>query len=58
VVPHGGHGVMGLACLRDAVQRFIDAPNDEDALKVNADCAAAVPRPRLFVPLASASAAR
>ena len=58
VVPHGGHGVMALACLRDAVQRFIDAPNDDEALKVNADCAAGVPRPRVFVPLASASASR
>jgi len=49
---------MALACLRDAVQRFIDAPNDDEALKVNADCAAGVPRPRVFVPLASASASR
>jgi pimeloyl-ACP methyl ester carboxylesterase len=58
VVPHGGHGVMALPCLRDAVQRFIDAADDDEALKVSADCAAAVPRPRLFVPLAQASAAR
>ena len=25
VVPNAGHGVMALACLRDAVLRFIDA---------------------------------
>jgi pimeloyl-ACP methyl ester carboxylesterase len=58
VVPHGGHGVMALPCLRDAVQRFIDAPSDDDALGVKDDCAAAVPRPRVFVPLAAASGAR
>jgi pimeloyl-ACP methyl ester carboxylesterase len=58
VVPHAGHGVMSLACLRDAVQRFIDAATDDEALKVGADCAAAVPRPRVFVPLANASGAR
>jgi hypothetical protein len=50
--------VMALPCLRDAVQRFIDAADDSEALKVSADCAAAVPRPRVFVPLAQASAAR
>ncbi len=58
VVPHAGHGVTALPCLRDAVQRFIDAPDDDAALEVDADCAAAVPRPRLFVPLGSASGAR
>jgi pimeloyl-ACP methyl ester carboxylesterase len=58
VVAHGGHGVMALPCLRDAVQRFIDAPGDDEALRVNADCAAAVPRPRVFVPLAQAADAR
>jgi pimeloyl-ACP methyl ester carboxylesterase len=58
VVPHAGHGVIALPCLRDAVQRFIDAPDDDAALQVDADCAATVPRPRLFVPLASASGPR
>jgi len=51
VVAHGGHGVMALPCMSDAVQRFIDAASDDDALQVDADCAAAVPRPRVFVPL-------
>lgn len=58
VVPHAGHGVMALPCLRDAVQRFIDAPNDVEALAVSADCAAGVPRPRVFVPLVNAPGAR
>jgi pimeloyl-ACP methyl ester carboxylesterase len=58
VVAHGGHGVMALPCLRDAVQRFIDALDDDEALRVNADCAAAVPRPRVFVPLAQSAGAR
>jgi pimeloyl-ACP methyl ester carboxylesterase len=48
VVPHAGHGVMGLACVRDAVYRFVDAPSDDEALKVEADCAKAIPRPPMF----------
>ncbi|MDO8420443.1 MAG: alpha/beta hydrolase [Rubrivivax sp.] len=51
VVPEAGHGVMGLACLRDAVFRFIDADSDDDALRVDADCARALPRPPVFVPV-------
>ena len=57
VVPNAGHGVMALPCVRDAVLRFIEAADDDAASKVDASCAAALPRPRLFVPLgASASA--
>ena len=58
VVAHGGHGVMSVACLRDAVQRFIDAADDDEALTLNVECAAAVPRPRVYVPLARASGSR
>jgi pimeloyl-ACP methyl ester carboxylesterase len=56
VVPNAGHGVMALPCLRDAVLRFIEAADDAAALNVDASCAAALPRPRLFVPLGLASA--
>ena len=56
VVPHAGHGVMGIACMRDALFRFIDAASDELALKVDADCARAIPRPSVFVPVAAAPA--
>ena len=48
VVPNAGHGVMGLACLRDALYRFVDAASDEEALKVDAECAKAIPRPPMF----------
>jgi pimeloyl-ACP methyl ester carboxylesterase len=58
VVPHAGHGVMALPCLRESVRRFIDAPDDDTALQVDGDCAAGMPRARVFVPLARASAAR
>lgn len=53
VVPNAGHGVMSLACLREAVRRFIEAADDAAALRVDADCAAALPRPPAFVPLAT-----
>ena len=55
VVPHAGHGVMALPCVRDAVLRFIEAGDDAAALRVDAPCVAAVPRPRVFVPLGQAS---
>jgi pimeloyl-ACP methyl ester carboxylesterase len=54
VVPQAGHGVLGVACLRDTVFRFIDAPGDDTALKVEADCASALPRPLAFIPVEAA----
>lgn len=50
VVPQAGHGVIGLACMRDVLFRFIDAAGEEEALKVDANCAEAMPRPGAFVP--------
>jgi hypothetical protein len=32
VVPHSGHGVMSLGCMRDVVFRFLDEPDDAKAL--------------------------
>jgi fermentation-respiration switch protein FrsA (DUF1100 family) len=57
VVPQAGHGVMSLGCLRDVLFRFIDAPDDDGALKVDADCARALPRPPAFAPFSAAAAA-
>ena len=50
VVPHAGHGVMGIACMRDVVYRFIDTALDADATAVDASCVKRVPRPPVFVP--------
>ncbi|MCW5635657.1 MAG: alpha/beta hydrolase [Rubrivivax sp.] len=52
VVPGAGHGVMALPCMRDVLFRFVDAADEEAALQVQADCAAALPRPPAFMPLA------
>ncbi len=51
VVPQAGHGLMLLPCLRDVVFRFIDAPDAAAAAAVEADCARALPRPGVFVPV-------
>jgi pimeloyl-ACP methyl ester carboxylesterase len=51
VVPQAGHGVMAMGCMRDTIFKFIDANSDDDALKVDANCAARVPRPGAFVPV-------
>jgi pimeloyl-ACP methyl ester carboxylesterase len=50
VVPNAGHGGMSVGCLRDVIYKFIDTEEDTAALKVRADCAAAVPRPLAFQP--------
>ncbi len=49
VVPNAGHGVMGIGCMRDVLYRFIDAASDDEALKVDAGCVTAIPRPPMFV---------
>jgi pimeloyl-ACP methyl ester carboxylesterase len=56
VVANAGHGVLGIGCMRDVVFRFIDAVDDRDALTVDAGCAAGVPRPPAFRPIASDAA--
>lgn len=45
VVPHAGHGLLAIGCLRDAVVRFIQAEDSAAAQAVEMDCARAVPRP-------------
>lgn len=61
VVPNAGHGVMAVGCMSDVVYRFVDAEDDETALRVDARCAQSVPRPMAFEPIrppkAAASAA-
>jgi pimeloyl-ACP methyl ester carboxylesterase len=49
VVPHAGHGVMGIGCMRDVLFRFIAAADDKAALAVDASCATKVPRPPPFL---------
>lgn len=55
VVPQSGHGTLALACMRDAVMRFVDAATDDEAMKVDASCAANMPRATVFVPLQAAA---
>jgi pimeloyl-ACP methyl ester carboxylesterase len=56
VVPEAGHGLLGTGCLRDLVFRFVDAADDAAALGLDMACAAAMPRPPVFVPPAAAAA--
>ncbi len=57
VVPQAGHGVMAIGCLRDALFRFIDADSDDEAMKVDAGCAASMPRPPAFRPVTAPTGA-
>ena len=56
VVANSGHNVMSIACLGDAVFRYIDAATDAEAQAVDMGCAAKVPRPLAFQPLLPARA--
>ena len=56
VVPNAGHGVTALACMREAVMRFITIADDAEALASRADCGAAMPRPLAYVPPGAAAA--
>ena len=51
VVDHAGHGLLSLGCLRDTWFRFIDAPDDATALRVDTSCAKGVPRPPALRPV-------
>lgn len=57
VVPHAGHGVMNLACLRDATARFVSTDDDGKALEIDMSCAGKLPRPPAYVAPAAARAA-
>ena len=50
VVALAGHGVMALGCMRDVLFRFIDAENDDAALKVDTACVEQIPRPPAYQP--------
>ena len=47
-VANAGHGILGIGCARDVVQRFIEADDDRSALAVDASCLASLPRPPFF----------
>ncbi|HWH72832.1 MAG TPA: alpha/beta fold hydrolase [Methylibium sp.] len=50
VVPHAGHGVLGLGCARELLHRFIDAEREADALALDTACLTRIPRPLAFEP--------
>ncbi len=58
VVPHAGHGVMGIGCMRDVLYRFVDAATNEEALQVDASCVTKIPRPPMFAPMVMAAPAK
>lgn len=50
VVPNAGHGLLALPCVRNLVFRFVDAPDEAAALRLDTSCARDMPRPAAFVP--------
>jgi pimeloyl-ACP methyl ester carboxylesterase len=53
VVPNAGHGVLALACVRDLSARFVDEPDETQALRAvreSAACVAKLPAPPVYLP--------
>jgi pimeloyl-ACP methyl ester carboxylesterase len=48
VVPHAGHGVFSIGCMRDVLFKFFDSPLDADAQKIDASCVTSIPRPTVW----------
>jgi len=49
LVPQAGHGILSHACMHKVLTAFIQAPDDAQALAVDASCAQSIPRPVAFV---------
>ena len=55
-----GHGLLMHGCVREVVDKFLAAKNDDEALKVDTSCVRQIPRPLVWLaptPNASVSAA-
>lgn len=54
VVPHAGHGVLGIGCMPELLTRFIGTADDGAALALDMRCVQGVPRPPAFRPIGAA----
>jgi pimeloyl-ACP methyl ester carboxylesterase len=50
VVPNAGHGVLGVGCASELMQRFVAAETQAEALALDAACLMRLPRPPAFEP--------
>lgn len=50
IAPNLGHGVMTQGCMPDLLFRFLNASNNEAAIKIDAKCVESIPMPSFFVP--------
>jgi pimeloyl-ACP methyl ester carboxylesterase len=57
VVPNAGHGVMALACVREAVYHFVERADQSSPPRPVLPCADRIPRPQAFVPPARGASA-
>jgi pimeloyl-ACP methyl ester carboxylesterase len=55
VVPHAGHGVLGIGCMPELLSRFIDTREAAAALSLDMHCVQRVPRPPAFRPIGAAT---
>jgi pimeloyl-ACP methyl ester carboxylesterase len=50
VVPNAGHGVLGVGCASELMQRFVEAERGDEALALDAGCLMRLPHPPAFEP--------
>ncbi len=51
VVPHAGHGVLGVGCAPELLTRFVDVADARAALDLPVECLQRVPSPPAFEPI-------
>ncbi len=49
-IDNAGHGLLMHGCVRNVVERFFAAKDDDEALKVDASCVRQIPRPLVWLP--------
>ena len=57
-IQNAGHGVIGQGCVREVLNKFVSAKDDQEAAKVDTSCVTQIPRPLVWIAPKSASTAK
>ncbi|MBC3881010.1 alpha/beta hydrolase [Undibacterium sp. LX40W] len=57
-IKNAGHGLIGQGCVREVVNNFVAAKDDQEAAKVDASCVVQIPRPLVWVAPKAASSVK
>lgn len=48
-IQNAGHGVIGQGCVREVLNKFVSAKDDQEAAKVDTSCVTQIPRPLVWI---------